>query len=290
MTAPSSRRRPLLAAHSWSFPHLDLAAACRHAASLGYEALDLGSGDFGVPAGIDVPTVVADEQFAERACRAARDAGIVYTDYFAALPYAVNDPEPGRAADNAGVFRALVPRLVAAGIPGVTFSPGFYAGRSWDEAFASAATALRQLVAICGGLRVRIEAHVDSVADTPRRTLELLGLVPGLTLTLDYSHFVVAGFAENEIEPLTPFASHMHVRQARPGELSAKVARGTIDVRRLLNRLLAGGYVGAIAIEYVSHPWHGQDRLDVTAENAAMLAQMRAILAEMDAASAEVRS
>jgi sugar phosphate isomerase/epimerase len=290
MTASSSRRRPLLAAHSWSFPHLDLSTACRHAASLGYGALDLGSGDFGVPAGIDVPAILADEHFPERARRAAGDAGIVYTDYFAALPHPVNDPETARAAENADVFRALVPRLVAAGIPGVTLSPGFYADRSWDEAFAIAVTSLLELVAIGGGLQVRIEAHVDSVADTPQRTLDLLGLVPYLTLTLDYSHFVVAGFAEDEIEPLTPFASHLHLRQARPGELAAEVARGTIDLRRLLNRLLAVGYDGAIAIEYVSHPWHGQDLIDVTAENAAMLAQLRAILAEMDAASAEVRS
>jgi sugar phosphate isomerase/epimerase len=290
MTMLSPRWRPLLAAHSWSFPHLDLSAACRHAASLGYDALDLGSGDFGVPAGIDVPAVVADEHFSARAHRAAGDAGIVYTDYFVALPHAVNDPEPGAAAENAEVFRALVPRLVVAGIPGVTFSPGLYAGRFWDETFASAATSLRELVAIGSGLQVRIEPHVDSVADTPRRTLDLLGLVPGLTLTLDYSHFVVAGFAEIDIEPLTAFASHIHVRQARSGELAAEVERGTIDLRRLLNRLLAGGYDGAIAIEYVSHPWHGQDRINVTVENAVMLAQMRAVLAEMDAASAEFRS
>jgi sugar phosphate isomerase/epimerase len=290
MTTPPARRRPLLAAHSWSFPHLDLPAACRHAASLGYEALDLGSGDFGVPAGLDVPTVVADDRFPERARRAAADAGIVYTDYFVGLPFAVNDPEPGHRAENAGVFRALVPRLVAAGIPGVTFSPGFYAGRSWDEDFASAATALRDFVATGSGLQVRIEAHVDSVADTPQRTLQLLEQVPGLTLTLDYSHFVVAGFAEDEIEQLTPFASHMHIRQARPGELAVEVARGTIDVRRLVKRLLAAGYDGAIAIEYVSHPWHGQDKIDVTAENAAMLAQVQAILAELDAASGGDRS
>jgi len=290
MTTSPARRRPLLAAHSWSFPHLDLPAACRHAASLGYEALDLGSGDFGVLTGIDVPTVVADEQFPVRARRAAGAAGIVYTDHFVVLPHAVNDPEPGRAAENAEVFRALVPRLVAAGIPGVTFSPGFYAGRSWDEAFASAASALRDLIAIGSGLQVRIEAHVDSVADTPRRALDLLNQVRGLTLTLDYSHFVVAGFAEDEIEQLTPFASHMHIRQARPGELAVEVARGTIDVRRLLSRLLAGGYAGAIAIEYVSHPWHGQDRIDVTTENAAILAEVRAILAEPDGARAGDRS
>jgi sugar phosphate isomerase/epimerase len=275
--------RPLLAAHSWSFPHLDLPAACRHAASLGYDALDLGSGDLGAPAGLDVPTVLADDTFPERARRAAADAGIVYTDYFVGLPHPVNDPDPGHAVENAAAFRALVPRLDAAGVPGVTFSPGFYAGRSWEDALAAAAASLHEMVAIAGpDLRVSIEPHVESVTDTPERARDLIAIVPGLTLTLDYSHFVVAGYDEATIEPLTRHAGHVHIRQARPGELATEVARGTIDVRRLIGRLLAEDYGGAIAIEYVSHPWHGQDRIDAVAENAAMLAHVRTILDDLD--------
>jgi sugar phosphate isomerase/epimerase len=290
MSARPRHRRPLLAAHSWSFSHLDLGAACRHAAALGYEGLDLGSGDLGVPAGLDVPAVVADDGFSSRASLAADAAGIVYTDYFAVLPHAVNVTDAGNTAENGSVFRQLVPRLVAAGVPGVTFSPGLYADRDWAEAFASAAAALLDLVAIGGAeLRVSIEPHVESVTDTPERTLDLLGLVPGLTLTLDYSHFVVAGFDQEAIEPLTPFAGHLHVRQARPGELAVEVKRGTIDVQRLIERLVAGGYGGALTVEYVSHPWHGQDRLDAAAENAAMLAQVRTILDGIDWASEEVR-
>jgi sugar phosphate isomerase/epimerase len=276
-------RHPLLAAHSWSFPHLDLPAACRHAATLGYDALDLGSGDLGGPARLDVPAVLADDTFPERARRAASDTGIVYTDYFVGLPHAVNDPDPGHAAENAETFRALVPPLLAAGVPGVTFSPGFYADRSWEDAFATAAASLHEMVAIAGpNLRVSIEPHVESVTDTPERTRDLLAIVPGLTLTLDYSHFVAAGYDEAAIEPLTRHAGHVHIRQARPGELATEVARGAIDVKQLIERLLAEGYGGAIAIEYVSHPWHGQDRIDAVTENAAMLAQVRSILDDLD--------
>ena len=46
----------------------------------------------------------------------------------------------------------------------------------------------------------------------PERAAALVQAVPGLTLTLDYGHFVPRGFAAAEVDPLLQHATHFHVR------------------------------------------------------------------------------
>jgi sugar phosphate isomerase/epimerase len=277
----NAARLPIVACHYWSFYDLDLEAACRHAAVLGYNGLDLGSGDLGTGARLDLTQIAVDDSFPARARRAAEDAGIVYTDLFAVLPSPVTEPDDERVRTTIRLFRSLAPSLAAAGIPGVTLSPGATDERGWEPAVARAAATLRELVAIGrdAGLLVGVEPHLESIADTPARTLALLDAVPGLTLTLDYSHFMAAGYAQEAVEPLHPFARHVHVRQSRPGHLAVAVNEGTLDMTRIVTLLLREGYEGAITVEYVSSPWQGQDQVDAAKENAAMRAEIRAIIA-----------
>ena len=109
----------------------------------------------------------------------------------------------------------------------------------------------------------------------------MLAAVPGLTLTLDYSHFVHAGFRQSEYEALDPHARHMHVRQAAPGRLAAPVAEGTIDYRRALTHLRDVGYHGAFTTEYVRSPWYGQDAVDTDRENEQMHGVIVALVEEI---------
>ena len=160
--------------------------------------------------------------------------------------------------------------------------PGFY-DTAWEPAFDLVAAELSRFVAAGadGGLAVSIEPHLDSVTDTPERTLRMLAAVPGLTLTLDYSHFVHAGFRQPEYEALDPHARHMHVRQAAPGRLAAPVAEGTIDYRRALGHLRDIGYQGAFTTEYVRSPWYGQDAVDTDRENKQMQSEIVALVEEI---------
>ena len=48
-----------------------------------------------------------------------------------------------------------------------------------------------------------------------RRALDLVWTTsPGLTLTLDYTHFTRLGLPDADVEPLLKVASHFHVRGA----------------------------------------------------------------------------
>ena len=62
-----------------------------------------------------------------------------------------------------------------------------------------------------------VEAHVGSIAPRPKQALELVAKTPGLTLTLDYTHFTKLGIADEKIEPLVAHASHFHARAYKAG-------------------------------------------------------------------------
>ena len=68
------------------------------------------------------------------------------------------------------------------------------------------------------GVNLTVEPHVHSYLESPALTLRLLEMVEGLTLTLDYAHFVCMGWCQDEIDVLAPHAVHVHLRQAKPGD------------------------------------------------------------------------
>ena len=57
-----------------------------------------------------------------------------------------------------------------------------------------------------------MEPNVESAARTPDQTLRLLEMTPGLTLTLDYTHFAYRAVRDDESEKLIPYTSHFHAR------------------------------------------------------------------------------
>ena len=69
---------------------------------------------------------------------------------------------------------------------------------------------------------------------------------------------------------LAPYAAHIHLRQARPGYLQAKLDQGVIDFRALLALLRSQGYERALAIEYVHQAYMNTLYDDVLTETIAM--------------------
>jgi sugar phosphate isomerase/epimerase len=276
-------RKPVLACHYWSIYHLEIEDACRWASEAGYGGMDLGSGDLGAGARLDPERLAHDGTTAARLHRAAAEAGIIYTDLFLALPFPANDPDPTHQTANLELLRGVAAVAPRAGIPILTTSPGFTGTDAWEDAFARSGAALREWVAAGQnhGVAIAVEAHLESVADTPERTEALIDAVPGLALTLDYSHFIAGGHTQESIEPLHRHAAHVHIRQSRPGVLAAPVSDGVIDFRRVLSRLHVDGYAGAVTVEYVSSPWQGQDHVDSPAENERMRREISGLIDEV---------
>jgi len=251
--------------------------------ALGLACLDLGNARDLDPAYISTHV---DEE-AERFNRIRAETGIAYIDCFPqvaenGLPFTNNHPDPTVRARYRAQWRGFFRFAAAIGLSGVTLSPGRY----WPEevpgaSFDRAAEELRWAVDEGGahGLKVRIEPHIESVTWRPELVLEMLDAVPGLTLTLDHSHFIFHALPFEHIAVLHPHATHWHARQARPGKAQCGEREGRIDFARIVRELPTAGYDGVVCLEYVHGAWLDQDNVDCLTETVALRDTLRELIA-----------
>lgn len=202
-----------------------------------------------------------------------------WTDFETMAP---NHPDPSRQQDSAALFHDMLELARRVGARGMTMLPGIRFGdESWETSIRRSAEALKWRVdaAAKHGVALSVEGHLGSNVDTPEKLGRLLELTPGLTLTLDYTHFTFAGIADDEIEPLLAHARHFHCRGAAPGHLQTTFQENTIDYRRVIRRMQELGYAGYFAIEYVWQDWQGCNRTENTCETIQFLDLARAELA-----------
>lgn len=109
------------------------------------------------------------------------------------------------------------------------------------------------------GIRLAVEPHLGSIIPSVKEARQFLDMVPGLTLTLDYTHFICQGISEEESEQLLPFASHFHARGGRPGRLQSSMKENTIDYCRVLKKMKDVNYQGFFELEYV---WIDREHLN----------------------------
>jgi len=157
----------------------------------------------------------------------------------------------------------------AAGSKHVTALPGVYFDseksfdswqRSCEELSWRVEQAERQRIVFS------VEAHVGSLVPNPKAALRLVRDVPGLTLTLDYTHFTRAGLPDRAAEPLIAHASHFHARGARKGRLQTSFQQNTIDYGRVLRAMQKAEYRGYVGVEYVWIDWEHCNEVDNLSE------------------------
>jgi sugar phosphate isomerase/epimerase len=223
-----------------------------------------------------------------RQLRSQLDAyGLAAADIFLQLdpdftPYAINQPEPARRQHARDSFSRTLEYAVLVGAPHVTTLPGVVFDEaapedSWQRAVEELHWRVEQ--ARDANLIFGVEAHVGSIAPHPRLAAELIGQVPGLTLTLDYTHFTRLGLADAEVEPLIAYASHFHVRGARPGRLQTSFNDNVIDYARVLDVIRETGYAGWLGIEYIWIDWERCNECDTLSETILFRDHIRALQA-----------
>jgi sugar phosphate isomerase/epimerase len=203
-----------------------------------------------------------------------KDRGLKAADVFLQtnpdfVPYAANHPEAARRKKARDWFEKTLEYAVACdshhvtALPGVLF-PDEPAEASWGRCAEEMAWRIGR--AEKAGLTFSVEAHVGSIAPTPRDVMKLLKRVPGLTLTLDYTHFTRAGMKDAQIEPLISHASHFHVRGAAKGRLQTSFKANVIDYKRIVQQMKKVGYKGYLGIEYVWLDWEHCNEVDNLSE------------------------
>ena len=139
------------------------------------------------------------------------------------------------------------------GSPRCSSCPGVINGaQSRAQALAETVESLKPLLdaAATTGVTVCVEPHVHSYLESPAITAEMCERAPGVKLALDYAHFAVSGYRQEEIDVLARWLGHVHLRQARPGALQAKLDQGTLNFPAHVRDLRDAGFDGWLAAEY----------------------------------------
>jgi len=100
------------------------------------------------------------------------------------------------------------------------------------------------------GIQLNIEPHWHSLAETPQSAQWFCEQLPGIGLTLDYSHFIAQGFTQEQVEPLHAFTHHFHARQAKTGATNASMTEGVIDFERVIRKFTRDKWDCVICLEY----------------------------------------
>ena len=202
----------------------------------------------------------------ERGLKASDIFLLPATDEFS---MAINNPMPSRRRKARDWFEKSLEYAARVGAPHVTSAPGIRfkeesLTRSWDNSCRELAWRIERAKA--HGIVFGVEPHLGSMIRRPGSALRFVKAVPGLTYTLDYSHFTRIGIADAKIEPLLAHTSHFHVRGARKERLQAPFSENTIDYGRVLNVMNDQNYSGYQALEYVWIEWEHCNESDNLSE------------------------
>jgi sugar phosphate isomerase/epimerase len=216
--------------------------------------------------------------------RKLMDRGLRCADVFLQMdpnfiPYAINHPDAARRRRARDWFVRTLDYAAAAGAKHVTTLPGVHfetqsRSVSWQRTRDELAWRVAQAERL--GIVFSVEAHVGSIAPDPKAALRLVHDVPGLTLTLDYTHFTRVGLPDSASEPLIPHASHFHARGASKGRLQAAFPHNTIDYARVLRLMRKANYRGYVGVEYVWIDWEHCNEVDNLSETIQMRDFLRA--------------
>jgi len=158
--------------------------------------------------------------------------------------------------------------------------------RVWAEPFAERAKVVRLLRMTADradalGMRLVIERHAGSLADTPERCEALLAEIDHPSCALAYQPLDGLRASEAAAQPddarrLAPLSRHFHVKNYRDVdgtlELSAPLADGALDYGPILAAAVEAGYEGPLLLEFVSDDASISFRERVAADAAALRA------------------
>jgi sugar phosphate isomerase/epimerase len=265
-----------LACADFSFPLLPHHRALQLIAGLGFEGVDVGL--FGGGAQLSPEVVLSNVlQSAKEISQRIADAGLIMADIFM-IPgsfdvLAANHPEAAERSKSRDLFQRCLEFVRLCDGKHMTALPGIpWKNESLESSVSRSSEELAWRVeqAQAAGVIFAVEPHLESIVETPEATLALIGRTPGLTVTLDYTHFTYQGIPDNRIEVLIRHASHFHARGASAQRLQMPIKQNIIDYPRIVHAMARDGYRGYVGVEYCYDEWKQCNEVDVLSETILM--------------------
>lgn len=265
-----------LACADFSFPLLPHELALDLIADLGFDGIDIGL--FGGGAQLSPEKTLADPaRSAQELSSQVASAGLLLADVFL-IPgtfdvLAANHPNSAERSQSRDLFQRCLDFVAHCDGKHMTVLPGIpWKGESAEASLARSSEELAWRIerAAASGVTFAIEPHLESIVETPEAALELVRRTPGLTLTLDYTHFTYQGMPDSRIEALVTHASHLHARGAATERLQTPMKENVIDYGRIVRSLAARNYRGFLGVEYCWDEWKQCNQADVLSETILM--------------------
>jgi sugar phosphate isomerase/epimerase len=265
-----------LACADFTFPLLPHEQAFRLISMLGFDGVDVGLFEerSQLQPGHVIPHLAAS---ARDLGHKVSDCGLAFADIFFQAPtfeaMAANHPDPKERNKGRDLFLRMLEFTLRCNAPHMTGLPGVtWEGEPYETSLKRCADELswRAEQARHVGVVFSVEAHLGSIVPTPRQAMQLVETAPGLTLTLDYTHFTYQGISDDEVEPLVKHASHFHARGACRGRLQALYSQNVIDYPRVVRTMKQMDYPGYVGIEYVWQEWEHNNEVDNVSETVLM--------------------
>lgn len=107
---------------------------------------------------------------------------------------------------------------------------------------------LRRLVdlATLQGTRVSIKTQSGRISEDPDTLTVLCDNVKGLGVTLDPSHFVCGSQRGKNMDKLTRYVHHVHLRDSTKDKLQVRIGQGEVEYGRLIGQLRRFNYDRAL--------------------------------------------
>lgn len=274
-----------LACADFTFPLLPHREVLRLIAMLGFEGIDIGL--FQDRSHLQPSQVLGNlAHAAAELSSQVRGEGLEFADIFyqaRSFPdRAANHPNPDERRQGRELFLRMLEFTLRCnakhmtGLPGVDW-PDEPHETSLKRCAEELAWRVEQAAQV--GVVYSVEAHLGSVVPTPEAAQQLVALTPGLTLTLDYTHFTYQGYSDDACEPLVKHASHYHARAARQTRLQAPLKDNVIDYPRVLRAMKQANYPGYVGVEYVWIDWEHCNEVDNLSETILLRDQLKVAFA-----------
>lgn len=245
---------------------------------LGINAVDLGifeDRSHHYPSQIAKDPVAAGKKITSRLSKLSLEAADVFLQTGADPPLAaINTPDKTIRDHNRHIFLKTLDFALTLGCRHVTGLPGvLHPGENFDDDWQRACeeTRWRTETAKTQNIVYAVEAHVGSILPDVATTLKFINNCPGLTLTLDYGHFIYQGQPNESVHALIPYTSHFHARGGAKEKLQTTVKENEIDFKTIMPLLRKSGYAGFVCLEYVYVDWEGCNRTDNVSETIQLL-------------------
>lgn len=99
------------------------------------------------------------------------------------------------------------------------------------------------------GVVVTITTEHDRITETPDAVCSLCKGVPGLTVSLDPSHYIYGLVKPKDYDTLIPHVSHLRIRDTTSKQFQTQVGQGKLEYSKLMIQLKKHNYQRAFCVD-----------------------------------------